>query len=391
MNHKLYQNSKKMNNEAALSLREIKKFDFIDALRGWAFLGVLLVHVGQHIQPASSWIARLARNGQYGVQLFFVLSAFTLFFSLYIRKKDEKNILCDFFIRRFFRIAPMFWTAAFFYLALGGFKQLYSAPHEVTVWRILSTFLFMHGWHPNTINNVVPGGWTIAVEMNFYLLLPLFFKCTSSLKKAIIVLCSLLVVRVAANYFYMNFLMPSDCSLWLSKDFLYYWLPNQLPVFSFGFILFSLIRDRLEKAVPCGHAAAQKKEKGLAWGLLVLFAASLFLSKFIDPYGTFLPRPIFLGLSFLLLTWALAIHPFSFFVNRFMNFLGKVSYSAYLVHFYVIDIIAERIPPPSHSDSSFLFFFLLALAGALGLSTMTYAWIEQPFQRLGKKLIRKYL
>src|SRR5260370_37813411 len=80
----------------------------------------------------------------------------------------------SFYIRRVFRIAPLFSAAIFLYLLLTkgeGFKAW--APGGVSGGDILLTLLFLHGSSVTAFNSVVPGGWSIAVDMPFYLLMPL--------------------------------------------------------------------------------------------------------------------------------------------------------------------------------------------------------------------------
>lgn len=84
----------------------MKKLEHIDALRGVAILMVMLVHVSQKISGLSSKIILLSGYGQMGVQLFFVISAYTLWLSS-AKRKDEQNKLLNYFIRRVFRIAPL--------------------------------------------------------------------------------------------------------------------------------------------------------------------------------------------------------------------------------------------------------------------------------------------
>jgi peptidoglycan/LPS O-acetylase OafA/YrhL len=153
---------------------ETEHLAFVDALRGWAFLGVLLVHV-QTILPLPHRLRQLAGAANYGVQLFFVVSALTLFMSYQARRQRDRRPLAAFFIRRLFRIAPLFWLAVPTYLAFLGTGPRDSAPTGIHLGQILATLAFVHGWYPTSINSVVPGGWSIAVEMNFYLLLPVCF------------------------------------------------------------------------------------------------------------------------------------------------------------------------------------------------------------------------
>ena len=70
----------------------------------------------------------------------------------------------------------MFYLGMIAYLLYSGMSNERWAPNGVAWWHVLLTALFLHGWHPETINTVVPGGWSIAVEMSFYLFVPLLFS-----------------------------------------------------------------------------------------------------------------------------------------------------------------------------------------------------------------------
>jgi peptidoglycan/LPS O-acetylase OafA/YrhL len=383
-----------INNEQLL--KDVRHFDFVDALRGWAFLAVLMAHLDMRLVFPSAAAAFFVPGTGHGVQLFFVISAFTLFFSLHLRKMNGQGALGSFLVRRFFRIAPMFWAAAFFYLALEGFKKLYGIPHEVTPWRVLSTLLFLHGWRPDTINNVVPGGWTIAVEMNFYLLLPFFFKYVTSLKKALLCVVSSLVFFAVANFFYGHGLMPPGCPRDQAELFLRFWLPSQLPVFSLGFVLFFLVRNRLDRGCERLGPADRGKDRRRAWVLLLIAAGILLGARALDTDSSF--HHLVFGLGFFFLAWAVAIRPFSFLVNRFTDYVGKVSYSAYLCHFFVVDVVvgtffklAMKFHWPFLPNLYFVALYLVSLAGTLCVSSITYRWIETPFQNLGKRINHRTL
>ena len=159
-------------------------FKYIDALRGWAILGVVLVHSTQWVTPSSQLFDALAREGARGVQLFFVISAFTLFGSMTARCQEPRFIV-NFLIRRFFRIAPLFYLSLIGYTCLNGFNARYFAPEGVAWWFFPLTISFFNGWMPQTINSVVPGGWSIAVEAMFYVSLPLLFTKIRGIKASL--------------------------------------------------------------------------------------------------------------------------------------------------------------------------------------------------------------
>ena len=93
------------------------KFKYIDALRGLAIFLVMIVHTSQYGEKSHNEIFNsFFKFGAKGVQLFFLASAFILFLSYNYRiSKQYKNLLRDFYIRRFFRIAPMYYIGIIFF------------------------------------------------------------------------------------------------------------------------------------------------------------------------------------------------------------------------------------------------------------------------------------
>src|SRR5262249_16377975 len=116
----------------------------------------------------------------YGVQLFFMVSALTLL-TIYTGPKFSYS---EFMTRRFFRIAPAFYLAAIYTLI---FPFNVVAHHDSATWQnIAATFLFIHSWFPETVHPIVPGGWSIGVEMMFYLSFPLVLRYITSIPRSLV-------------------------------------------------------------------------------------------------------------------------------------------------------------------------------------------------------------
>src|SRR5207244_3532830 len=94
---------------------------YIDALRGLAAAAVLFTHLPALFDGLAWRVDYVARLGAHGVQLFFMVSAITLASSWDARSESELAPARAFYIRRFFRIAPMFWFAGLLYIAIGNF------------------------------------------------------------------------------------------------------------------------------------------------------------------------------------------------------------------------------------------------------------------------------
>lgn len=71
-----------------------------------------------------------------------------------------------------------------FYLAMIYYLFNSNSFSSVSVKHLLSIITFTNGWNPQWINSIVPGGWSVAVEMTFYLVVPFIFKAIDNIKKA---------------------------------------------------------------------------------------------------------------------------------------------------------------------------------------------------------------
>jgi peptidoglycan/LPS O-acetylase OafA/YrhL len=94
----------------------VARLDFLDALRAIAALWVVHYHLILIAQPHlafPNW-AWLASIGGMGVTLFFVVSSFSLCHTMPIHDREDDRLLA-FYLRRFFRIAPLFYFMLTFY------------------------------------------------------------------------------------------------------------------------------------------------------------------------------------------------------------------------------------------------------------------------------------
>jgi len=353
---------------------EPKHYHFIDALRGVAIASVILAHVIQ-VCPLSGRFNLIGSVAPYGVQLFFVLSAVTLLLSMYSRTRAEQHPLQNFFVRRFFRIAPAFYLSIVLSLVVFGLGPRFMAPNGLRPAAILSTFLFVNGWRPDTINSVVAGQWSIAVEMTFYLVLPLLFRLVRSMRAAVI--AWLVAIFAAGVLKPLGYLLCSSAGFAnthpLSDAFLHYWFPNEFPVFLAGFCAFFAIKQGLSLQRFYGFCLI---------GLLFVLAARRIVHLKAAP-STF-------GILFAAVVVTASRYPLKVLVNRTLEHLGKVSFSAYLVHPFIIHFLAPvvaqfvRLPQLLRMALDYIVFVGITTA----VATVTWRFIEVPFQHLGRSLTK---
>jgi peptidoglycan/LPS O-acetylase OafA/YrhL len=251
---------------------------------------------------------------------------------------------------------------------------------------VLSTVFFIHGWSPTTINSVVPGGWSIAVEMNFYLLVPALFVYLTSLRRCMWFFLACLVGQAVLNLGMQPVLLRvlAGDEQYLADPMRLMWLPTQLPIFAAGFVLYFTLKPHFARRG--GDAGLTSRNGWLSLPLILPLLAVLVFGLF-----GLAPASTFWGTLFAILAARLALHPSPILVNSFTRYLGNISYSGYLVHFVVVDI-AERIIGRFTSVTGYSFLHLTALYasvvfGTVLLATVTSRLIEEPGRRIGRSLI----
>ncbi len=362
----------------------IIKYDYIDALRGWAILGVVLTHCNYQQLPSIG--VNIMKSGGNGVQLFFVVSACTLWLSLTARK-SEKGFISNFFIRRIFRIAPLYYLAIIYYLFQDGLgSNGIGGVSSISIGNILSNVLFVHGINPYWINSLVPGGWSITDEVMFYCILPILFYQIKSIDHALSFFFVSLFLKGTLHFILSSIPMISDSILW--NSFLFYYFPNQLPVFLCGVILFFLIFTPKEQ---------------LKISPIVLLIISLIILFDLCTKKPIIFYHIQFGLAFIIIGYVLSLKPYFLLVNPLIRYIGKVSFGIYFTHFAVLHYLGnwcqetwERIlgglwfaQSLNKWGGAFLFQYSIVLLISLVVSSLLYYSIETPCQKLGSRIIRR--
>jgi len=164
-------------------------------------------------------------------------------------------------------------------------------------------------------------------------------------------------------------------------SYLYYWFPTQAPVILFGLIFYFNYGTKL------GSSTKLRTAVSCFAGFVVLLVLALYCGT----AGNAAPvlAPTILGIAFILLVLSLHTGIRKLVVNRFANFLGKISYSVYIIHFVVIDLILAVIQV-AHIDRSGPFavvpIFVFALILTSGLALISKRVIEDPAIAYGHRL-----
>lgn len=347
---------------------------FLDAMRGIAVLGVILVHSGTATLDAQSKLGAYTFAGQRGVELFYMVSAFTLFLSRDVHQGKEQFPVSNFFLRRFFRIAPLYYLAIVLNLMFQGLHA-YPPPAVLTYFDFGTALCFINAWNPIAFNNVAIGGWSVAIESMFYFTLPFLYKKISNLRDAAallvgsILVCSI-VTKIATHTF-------AAYGGYLSN-----WFPVHFPIFALGIVGYFMWKS----------FGNQLQGPDLRATSLVLLAASVLLVLGCIPIRD--SNLYANSVALMIFVMSCSLHPWKLIVNRFTVYLGKISFSIYLLHFFVV-LLAERIlhafllrhPALEHHAVLTPFFFLFSVGVSIPICALSWRFIEQPGIRFGRRLI----
>jgi peptidoglycan/LPS O-acetylase OafA/YrhL len=167
---------------------------------------------------------------------------------------------------------------------------------------------------------------------------------------------------------------------YLVTSFTYYWLPNQLPIFGLGILVYHLF---------VRYRNLQDRFLGMVLLLVSFFIMAAFLET--HTYNELLPQHVLMAVGFCLLALGLYFSQLRLLVNPVTTLIGKISFSMYLVHFAVLRLKDVLFPGdfPLKGDAGTAVAFFLIAGSTILISYLTYQVIEKPGIQLGAALINR--
>lgn len=375
-----------------------KRVPGLDCGRAIAVISVVAVHLSFQFPHLPHWANIVARMGQYGVQLFFVISAVTIFMTLeadHARYASTGHIVLRFYVKRFFRIAPLYYAAIVGYGLMSWYTYTFQAdhasilgPHDTS--DILLNLLFVHALSNSAINNVVPGGWSIGVEMLFYLIAPLVFLFTYGSRARLAALSVLLLLACATSLITGACGGRLECSV-QNNTFFYFWPPVQVPCFLVGFWCWNLFSPYL-----AGRAQLNRRGIAIALGIsIVCGAGTAILGVWLGLAHELAPIVAACGAAALLL--ACCSGAGRSLPARIADALGRESYGVYLWHFIfpfaAMYVFRDSTTLATHGPWLSLAVFTLTVAASVtasyALSRVTDTLIQRAASELARTLLSR--
>ncbi|TFV63564.1 UNVERIFIED_ORG: acyltransferase [Bacillus sp. AZ43] len=342
----------------------IRRFGVLDGLRALAIILVFTAHLRGDLWPAL--------HGATGVTLFFVLSGY-LITTLLLREEDRHGSVDfrSFYVRRTFRIYPMFLGTIALYCVL--ILGLGMDADRRSLWVENLPYIV---WFPEHLPYVrstdayppFSGAWSIGIEEKFYLVWP--------------VLGFLLLARWKAARVPVLAAVAAGSSLTGFVPDLVFLAPYQH--LAFGAIAAVLLHRERSYAAVAVLGRPPVLAAVAAVVLVLQFATGTAVYIYGDLYGVH-GAVIALLVAGLVTTRSPRVGWLS---SRPMAFLAAISYTFYLVHGFFLNAV-EMVVPEAWGRLGSLLCAALGFGLAVHGSWIVHRWYEEPMRRYGVALARR--
>lgn len=321
--------------------------------------------------PVARLLSGIGAMGAFGVDVFFVLSAY-LITEILLREKSligELDVKA-FYLRRALRIWPLYFSFLGFAAVLAVFM-----PGQHIGWKAGAAFSLLAGnWWvvaQGFPSSIIFPLWSVSIEEQFYLVWPMVvrrLRTSAILAAAIAMIAVATLVRI-----YLGMHLAGETQIWCNT------LARLDPI-AVGILLAILLRGRAP--VMSGLARAALASAGI---LALAVAANYFRVKY-DPVT--IPRialgyPVAaLGAAAVLLAMLSAKAPLH---KSALVYLGRISYGLYVYHILGLMCSDYMI---AHAESSFWRFMgrdAIAFTLTVTFAAVSYRWLEEPFLRLKQR------
>lgn len=366
-------------------ISKVDRIDEFESLRGLMALWVLLGHVASTFEIPDLdhlWWWRLLESNLKAVDVFIILSGFVIFHLLHAKHEPYGSYI----YRRFLRLFPAYLVCLLVSIvmlrpSLQALQALGAQTTHNAVRIQIFTDTLNHFWaeliaHLTMLHGLVPNrflpskdyafigqAWSISVEWQFYILAPFaYFLAKGGQRRNLLILVVIVGIWVvAARYFGEGFIgshagyFAIGCAssfLWRSRSGLIsrFGKHSNLLIPLITILLVLVFRDQSQLAI---------------WFLVL--ASCMTVRKF----GS--EKVVAHSISSLL-----KVPP--------LRWLGRISYSFYLIHMIALYAMLWLLRESNLSQTNLL---LPTLAGTLVITLtaahFSYKWIEQPFMELGRR------
>ena len=326
----------------------MKKIETIQALRFVACLLVLIDHCEMQ---------ETLTIGRFGVFIFFMISGFVMMLST--EKQNQKGIL----LKRYLRIAPEYYLMTTLAVVVGLWNPSLMKATDISIFNIVKSYLFLAVKGNSNIDNHILGvGWTVNIEMFFYVVFWIAIKLSHHYRGVIasVILSSLYII---GRMFEIDIAYTAYYLLYFVVGMMTYSIYKKI-------IIQKKIKVKKSISYVCG---------GLACSILCIICIINPKTK-----GT-----IFIGMlmTFIFCLVVIGMNEIKF--PRTVISLGNISFSIYLTHVFVLKACIRLIHPLDNWSIVNVALMLLYFVPVLVVGALSYYFFEDKFTSFVSKVVMR--
>ncbi len=346
----------------------------LDGLRFFAFFAVFVRHTfsadppyySAHHIPGAVLLAAGAQAGAFGVDLFFLLSAY-LITELLLREKDQFGgvHLRSFYFRRILRIWPLY----FFAILIGAVLPLVDPTQHFPLGSIVA-FLFLYG---NLLvafvglpRSAMSPLWSVSLEEQFYLFWPVVIARVKRESTLLRVAAAMFVTAEIGRWLLVRYGPDTENVLWSNT------------VARFDPLVLGVVTAVLARRTPFEFRWPSRLGLFLAGGTTWMIAGHYYAINM--PFAMFGYPAIAFG-AWLLFMAVLGIGS----APRWLRYLGKISYGLYVFHELALYLAVKLHGDYAHTMRDFVIYWWTGLTLTLVMAALSYRFFEAPFLRLKER------
>lgn len=286
----------------------------MDYLRGIAALSVVLFHYTKYLQIDHTPLGKLFSYGYLGVDLFFIISGYVIFYTL----KNKPNPIA-FIVARFTRLFPTYWTGVLLTTSVIILANNIGLDDEQITLEVLLWNMSMLQSFVN-ITDIDGAYWTLAIELIFYFVIGIIFYSFN--KEGVIYTTLIIYLLISLAYKIDRINMPIDEAV-ASKFF----IVHKIPWFIAGVSMYIMRNSRLI---------------GYTIFFISLIIINIFTIKISSDHSlVILLQNTLIGATYISTQFLIPIK--NSILKDALTFFGNISYPLYLIHGQIGWIVLVKI------------------------------------------------